>query len=53
MIGDDGGYRELLQNLRATVSSDLLFQYNQALRSQYGASVNNALLEQLFTDNPN
>ena len=53
MIRDDGGYRELLQNLRATVSSDLLFQYNQALRSQYGASVNNALLEQLFTDNPN
>ena len=45
-------YQGLTQTLRAMISSDLLFQYNQALRHQYGASVNNTLLEQLFKDNP-
>lgn len=52
-LKDVEGYRGLAQNLRATISSDLLYQYNQALRDQHGASVNNALVEQLFTDNQN
>ncbi len=50
-LKDVDGYRGLAQNLRATISSDLLYQYNQALRDQHGASVNNTLVEQLFTDN--
>ena len=49
-LKDVEGYRGLAQNLRTTISSDLLYQYNQALRDQHGASVNNALVEQLFTD---
>ena len=50
-LKDVDGYRGLAQNLRATISSDLLYQYNYALRDKHGASVNNALVEQLFTDN--
>lgn len=50
---DVEGFRGMAQNLRASMSSDILYQYNQALRDSYGAAVNNALLEQLFTDNNN
>ncbi len=50
-LKDVDGYRGLAQNLRAKISGDLLYQYNQALRDRHGASVNNALVEQLFTDN--
>lgn len=47
---DVEGYRGLAQNLRASITSDILYQYNQALRDSHGAVVNNTLLQQLFTD---
>ena len=47
---DVEGYRGLAQNLRASITSDILYQYNQALRDSHGAVINNAALQQLFAD---
>jgi peptidyl-prolyl cis-trans isomerase D len=44
------GYRGLAQNLRASITSDILYQYNQALRDSHGAVINNAALQQLFAN---
>ena len=42
-------YRGLAQNLRTMMGGDILRQYNIALRASHGVSINNALLEQIFT----
>jgi len=47
---DFDGYRGLAQNLRASLSNDLLHQYNRALRDSHGVSINDAVLDQLFSD---
>ena len=47
---DVEGYRGLAQNLRASITSDILYQYNQALRNSHGAVINNAALQQLLAD---
>ena len=41
-------YRGLAQSLRTMIGSDILQQYNIALRASHGVSINNALLEQIF-----
>ena len=47
---DVEGYRGLAQNLRASITSDILYQYNQALRDSHGAVINNAALQELFAN---
>jgi peptidyl-prolyl cis-trans isomerase D len=42
-------FRGLAQNLRNMMGGDLLQQYNSALRATHGVSINNALLDQVFT----
>ena len=45
---DIEGYRNMAINLRSSMTSDLLSQYNRALQEEHGVSINRRLIDQAF-----